>query len=450
MSKAGESQAKTVKESSDSSSFAPESPDERWLTVERILDSRTFRRSPRLKELLRFLAEQTMAGCGDQLTESEIGRLVFERGENYIPTIDSIVRSSARQLRIKLQEFYTVEGQSEPWVVEIPKGAYIVQFRQRSSSDAEAPPLDLVNLNSPQQPATLQPHTHSLQVRRIGFGIAAVVLLCSLALNVWYWTRDRSTKAAVQPRGLLGSLVMSNHRSPRPTQFVLDDYAYVLMSSSGSAGRRYSLDGYANREYVNPEFAPTRDPAFLHLWNLLSTRYLVSYGATAALEHALRAVPQQDRLVVRHARTMAVRDFKEGNFILFGSPPNNPWAMFFEDKLNFQKTGAGFVNRHPQPGEQPLYSPTKVFEANSGVAYTRLAYLPNSENGFVLLLTGLNMVTSEAAAEFAADPARIPEILRITGAKSIDSVPHFEMLLEVSAVDTTPKDIRLIAYRKVD
>ncbi|MDE3164359.1 MAG: hypothetical protein KGN36_01020, partial [Acidobacteriota bacterium] len=259
------------------------------------------------------------------------------------------------------------------------------------------------------------------------------------------WNKDRTGQAAAQPRGLLGSLVMG---SARPTQFVMDDYAYVLMSDG--AERASTLDEYANREYLKTEVAPTRDPAFLRLWDLLSTRYLVSYGAAAALQDALRAVPQQDRIIVRHARTMAAREFKEGNFVLFGSPPNNPWAMLFEEKLNFQKTDAGMVNRHPQPGEKPLYSPTRSFAANSGVAYARLAYLPNPQNGFVILLTGLNMVTSEAAAEFATDPKRIPEILRLTGAKTLASVPHFEMLLEISAVDTTPKDIRLIAYRKVD
>jgi hypothetical protein len=37
---------------------------------------------------------------------------------------DSSVRVHARQLRLKLHEYFDGEGREEPMIVEIPKGAY--------------------------------------------------------------------------------------------------------------------------------------------------------------------------------------------------------------------------------------------------------------------------------------------------------------------------------------
>jgi len=449
MSKVGESQDKVV-ELQDSSlladPFAPVRQGERWQTVERVLESATFRRSPRLKEFLRFAAERTLAGRIEQLTENEIGRLVFQRGDDYVPTDDSIVRSSARQLRMKLREYFDTEGQLDPWTIEIPKGGYAVHFQVRAAAlDGAVVQHDEV-AGVPE--TRVLPAPPPSRFGRLAWAIAGAILMASLALNVWLWRKTSVGASAGTPVPLsfLGSLVMN---SPRPTQFIMDDYAFVLLSSA--AKRKSTLEDYAGRAYIGPEFLPTNDPSFLHLWNLLSTRYLVSFGAAAAAEDALRAIPQQQKLVIRHARNVVPREFKQGNFILFGSPPNNPWAELFEDKLNFHKSATGFTNGHPLAGEQPTYTPKTDLNVNSGVGYARLAYLPNPPGeGFVLLLTGINMVTSEAAAEFATDPGRVAELLKVTGATNLRQLPHFEILLQTSAVDTTPKDVRVIAYRRLD
>jgi hypothetical protein len=420
--------------------------DPRWPTVERVLDSATFRRSPRLKEFLRFAAEQTLAQHTEHLTEGEIARLVFQRPDNYIPTDDSIVRSSARQLRMKLREYFDGEGKHERWTIEIPKGAYSVQFREQAVT-AAVPAVESPSISAD----TAVPRSSQRRWIRLGpAGLIAgsALLLVSLALNLWLWRRTTEPGLTMTPvrQTLLGSLVMN---SPRVTQFIMDDYAFVLLSNA--ANHKATLEDYANRSYLAEDFIPTSDPAFLKLWNLLSTRYLVSFGAAAAAEDALRALPQPQKLVIRHARNLAPREFKQGNFILFGSPPNNPWAELFEDKLNFQRSASGFTNRNPLAGEKATYSTDKSLAINSGIGYARLAYLPNPPGeGFVLLLAGINMVTSEAAAEFAADPARVAELLKITGAANMNKLPHFEILLQTSAVDTTPKDVRVIAYRRVD
>lgn len=164
---------------------------------------------------------------------------------------------------------------------------------------------------------------------------------------------------------------------------------------------------------------------------------------------------EQNRIVLRHARNVVARDFERGNYVLFGSTPNNPWTLLFEDQLNFrfarEKNGAAlFVNGTPQRGEGARYSISQQASVNSGPGYARVVYLPNlTHTGFVLLLTGLNMVTAEAAGEFATRDSALPAMFRLFGVKRVEDLPYFELLLRTSAVDNTPKAVSVVAYRRL-
>src|SRR5262249_11491956 len=68
--------------------------------LERILVSRTFVHSERLRRFLRFCVEQTIAGRTNNLREYNIAREVFDRPVSYNPASDPIVRVEARRLRL--------------------------------------------------------------------------------------------------------------------------------------------------------------------------------------------------------------------------------------------------------------------------------------------------------------------------------------------------------------
>src|SRR5258707_5062074 len=102
--------------------------DERWQLVNRIVGSPSFRKSPRLRSFLLFVVERSLTGRAEEINEYEIGCKVFERREDYNTLEDSIVRSSARLLRTKLKAYFETEGQSETWVLDIPKGHYTPIF----------------------------------------------------------------------------------------------------------------------------------------------------------------------------------------------------------------------------------------------------------------------------------------------------------------------------------
>src|SRR5580692_15499 len=114
--------------------------DARWQLIERITASLPFQKSTRLRDLLRFMAERSIRGEIQDLSEHRIGSAVFGKAQDYSVVEDSSVRVHVRQLRLKLHEYFDGEGRGESVVVEIPKGAYTTLFRN-AGHEAFAEPV---------------------------------------------------------------------------------------------------------------------------------------------------------------------------------------------------------------------------------------------------------------------------------------------------------------------
>ncbi len=81
--------------------------------------------------LLRHIVEKTACGDRDALKEYSLGLDVFDRDPSFDPKADSIVRSTVRQLRLKLAEYYEAEGRENNLRIRLPKGSYIAQIEER-------------------------------------------------------------------------------------------------------------------------------------------------------------------------------------------------------------------------------------------------------------------------------------------------------------------------------
>lgn len=99
----------------------------------RILDSAQFRKSPRLQTFLRFIVSLTLAGKAEEIKESTIAAEVFGREDT---ADDSIVRSAARRLRTRLDEYYQQSGPADPVRIELPVGTYVPVFRTQAEIQA--------------------------------------------------------------------------------------------------------------------------------------------------------------------------------------------------------------------------------------------------------------------------------------------------------------------------
>ena len=68
----------------------------------RILQSGTFKQWEPLRRFLKFAVECALDGATDQLKESVLGRVLFDRRSEFDPRTDSIVRVEAQRLRRRL------------------------------------------------------------------------------------------------------------------------------------------------------------------------------------------------------------------------------------------------------------------------------------------------------------------------------------------------------------
>jgi hypothetical protein len=409
--------------------------DARWQLIERIVASPPFQKSARLKDLLCFVAERSIHGHAQDLTEHRIGSAVFGKAEDYSVVEDSSVRVHVRQLRLKLHEYFDGEGRDESVVVEIPKGAYTTHFRNnghRAIADriATAP---------------------GSWLRLLPWALAALFLITTLAV----WFGRPATQAPPPPPWPLASLFDSTNN---PVQLVVADINYGMLRLVDE--HPVTLEQYLSASYrsgaafMNPH-STTRDE---RVNKYLSGSLLTSYADVVVVDTLLRlSGDSRDRIAVRSARELRPRDLEQGAFVFVGSPSSNPWVSYFEDKLNFQegegKVGESqkfFQNEHPKPGEQGTYQGL-AFTGSSGEDYATISLLPLANGrGSVLILQGLQQEGTEAAGLFLADASNRQKLQEALGFSGSPTQPvYFEALIRTQAVAGAPNATSIVATRVI-
>src|ERR1700720_2469719 len=115
--------------------------DERRALLQRILWSRQIEKSARIRDFLSYVCERAVQEPSAEIHEQEIGHKVFGRGPDYDTNADNVVRVTASQVRKKLEQYFSLEGASEPVVLEIPKGQYTPVFYERDAVQLHDVPL---------------------------------------------------------------------------------------------------------------------------------------------------------------------------------------------------------------------------------------------------------------------------------------------------------------------
>jgi TolB-like protein len=106
--------------------------------LERILSSDDFDASPRSRAFFSFIVEETLAGRQEDLTQSVIATRVFERRDDFNPTVDPIVRIQAGRLRRSLERYYLMAGAADAVRIELPRGTYVPLTRWTHPSEDSA------------------------------------------------------------------------------------------------------------------------------------------------------------------------------------------------------------------------------------------------------------------------------------------------------------------------
>jgi hypothetical protein len=97
--------------------------------VDRLLASPHFRTSKRCQALLRYVVEAYTENHSDRVKERIIGFEVFQREAGYDTNQDSVVRTTAAEIRKKLAQYYQEPGHENEIRVLLPQGSYLPEFR---------------------------------------------------------------------------------------------------------------------------------------------------------------------------------------------------------------------------------------------------------------------------------------------------------------------------------
>ena len=115
----------------------------------KILESEHFVDTTRLKRFLGYVVNESLAGNSDRLKGYTIGLEVFDRGDDFDPQIDTIVRVQAGKLRQRLDLYYAGTGRADTIRIHLPKGSYAPVF------EVAVAPEDMVERPSTVQEAQL-------------------------------------------------------------------------------------------------------------------------------------------------------------------------------------------------------------------------------------------------------------------------------------------------------
>jgi TolB-like protein/Flp pilus assembly protein TadD len=107
--------------------------------IERIIKSKLFADSLRLQRFLSWTVDQVLQGEAQNIKQFTIGQEVFDRGAQFDPRIDSIVRTEAQRLRRKLSDYYRSQGLSDPIQVSFEPGSYVPVLKSRRKASMPRP-----------------------------------------------------------------------------------------------------------------------------------------------------------------------------------------------------------------------------------------------------------------------------------------------------------------------
>jgi len=408
--------------------------DRRWQLVQRVVTSPSFEKSPRLKAFLIYVTEKVLQEHPEEATEQQVGVNVFGRPPGYDSGSDNVVRSQARQLRIKLEQYFATEGLAETTAIVIPKGTYLPSFVERSA--LPTPP----NQSSRWSPAL------------IGLSAATIVLSVVCTWQAVALRRDGNPEQRDQTAAFWG-LWSSIFTRSQDVLVVIPDHTYGAVQAS--AHRDIGLSEYLSGQYGTEVKDLAEHSGLTQILPKFYEGHLT--GAYAATDIArisrLQHLTSQS-LAVRWPHDISMRDLNSANLILIGNRNANPWVELFESSMNFEfrwdpNSDYNYcVNRSPRPGESAEYHPTSSGEAR--VVYGGVAFLPTPQRrGNALIILGTSMAGSEISTEFITNDRLCSGLLEKLKQESKGKLPYFEVLLKTTSIAAQAGRVEVVAYRVI-
>ncbi|MGK6316463.1 hypothetical protein [Neorhizobium sp. DT-125] len=171
--------------------------------LNRVLESREFKGTPRRRKFLQYIVHEFLAGRDRGLKGYTIATIVFGRDESFDPQTDPVVRLEARRLRHDLASYYVSAGRGNPLRISIPKGQYVpvIEWVGVDYQHAASLPAGAARFNRFYSPAIVR------KAVAIAFAVFALV-----AMTAWFHPSAVGQNAKADASG--GSLAVLPFKAP--------------------------------------------------------------------------------------------------------------------------------------------------------------------------------------------------------------------------------------------
>lgn len=429
----------------------PEIPSPQILQqMERILSHPQFRQAKSLERFLRYVVTKTLVGEADQLKEYTLGVEVFQRGDEYDPRHDAVVRVQANVLRKRLAGYYEEEGREDEVVIALPKGHYVPEFTLRvQPGTIPAPPAQVVNA------AYRTQRFWPLRMNWLAYGRVALIfafgVLAAVAFQSW---RNQPTalgkladKIVLAPASLpLWEKFLqpgaSNIVAYGTPQFFVSEGLYVRDVQVNSAEE---MTSGMRLKAIEPVLKPAAPFAPVEIYTGVGETHGV-YLLSKFLWQTTQDVQ------VTSSRMIRWQELKNTNVIFISSMRFHTLAkeLPFPNDFTIQTATQGqIINLRPQPGEKPVYGRTPDDPIND---YAVITLWPGKHSQQrILVLSGNTTMGTMAAAEYVTDPEYLRQLYqqleqcRVQHG-SAQHAPYFQVLVRTEVKDNQPFKIAYVTH----
>lgn len=449
--------------------------------LEALLGSKCFSHSPQKRKFLRLICDFYLNDRVRELNEYLLGREVFNRGANFHPADDPIVRVVAHDVRKKLEMYYQQEGTDDAIRLQIPVGGYEPQFTRRQFRQSEPAPTTTDTATAVVAAAPLY-----TEVMTAGAPSAEVAEVMAAASNRWrLWAlsggvillatafafsalsnrelhRQIQTAEAQKIQPLSNAVWEPFLKKSDPTLLILsnpfsfsvitdkDPQALVKRSIALDAKQAAELNQLAQTMRSTATGDSSPNPRLM-----LSLDTFTGLGEAIGLYRLTDLFRSAGRgLILKQSRTVSAEDLKNHDVILLGGFLSNDWSGKLPVTEDFVHTiGAMIENRRPQAGEERSYS-SKFNQQNGDLIedYALITVKPNIlyENT-VMVLAGSHSAGTEAAAEFATSKNYLQEFTeRLRQMGGANGTPkYYQALLKVGVENGIPTTISLLTIHEL-
>jgi hypothetical protein len=392
-----------------------------WALAQRVVASPDVRTSPKLCKLFLYIVDCYLRNAPEDATEQQIGVHVFHRRPGYNSSDDSIVRSQARLLRLKLAGYFADGGSHEEIIIEIPKGQYLPVFHPAASKPLRPEPsvlddsetVEKVPLStSMEMPTSAVPMTRPRKVMLVWMAIVAAGVALGVLLG-FTWGRS----LPLQRNSSADAFWKPFLKGPPPL---------VIYSNPLFTGKPYT-----GMRLVTPDLQRA-------LNDTVDDTY-TGTGEASAIRDLTRVFDAHHAdFILKRSRLVTWDEAKSHNLIFIGAASQNSALQELRTNFDFgidlDNDHQGYIfNRHPKPGEPAQFKPESANDE-----YAIIAFLPGIDPGTrVAIFTGLTTNGTQAAVEFVCNPTNVQQLTKAVGRQGDAFVP-FESVLHIKMSGGVP------------